>query len=51
VDAALHCTALQGISQSTLQSLVDFIYSGHISLSQGNVQVHEDRTRILAFSV
>lgn len=29
---------LQGISQSTLQSLVDFIYTGRVPLSQGNVQ-------------
>ena len=30
---------MQGISQQTLQSLVDFIYTGRVSLCQENVQV------------
>ena len=30
---------VQGISQQTLQSLVDFIYTGRVSLCQDNVQV------------
>ena len=32
-------TCTQGISQQTLQSLIDFIYTGRVALCQENVQV------------
>ena len=35
---------VQGISQQTLQSLVDFIYTGRVSLCQDNVQVYVSPT-------
>ena len=42
VQTYLECkhSRVQGISQQTLQSLVDFIYTGRVSLCQDNVQVY-----------
>ena len=40
------CLAPQGLAQSTLQSLVDFIYSGEVSLDRANVQVMVDTVQV-----